>query len=326
MCRIVLITAVFCLIACPRGETVGAEPLLPPGDETPVLRLETGGPRSYISGLAFGPDGQQLYAVGWDKAVQVWNRNQDGQYHFNPGAALRVPVGPGLAGGLNHLAQSADGKWLAVAGQGYARDTAGQRHLGWILPASVLGSDAKLDEGLIYVFHVPTRTARLLRGHRGPVQSLAFVRNSPSDPPELVSAAEERSDDRQEIRPRLCLWNVQQGTEIASLSAVPAKGARNWIALPSLQGWRPSLTAWSTGPEPRQTRVAIAWGDDEFRVWDAQTGQVAPAAMNPNTALLLPLPGTSERLLVGSHAEIGQWSIPEFAGGQLGALNKGRHF
>ena len=62
-------------------------------------------------------------------------------------------------------------------------------NLGWILPAGVMSQASQLDEGLIYVFHTATRTTRLLRGHRGPVQSLAFVRGSRSNPPELVSVA-----------------------------------------------------------------------------------------------------------------------------------------
>ena len=39
-----------------------AEDVLPPGDQTPVLRLETGGARSNVNSLAFSPDGRYLYA------------------------------------------------------------------------------------------------------------------------------------------------------------------------------------------------------------------------------------------------------------------------
>ena len=53
------------------AQVLAADPVLPPGDATPLLRLETNGPRNYIAGLAFSPDGKHLYAAGWDKAVQV---------------------------------------------------------------------------------------------------------------------------------------------------------------------------------------------------------------------------------------------------------------
>ncbi len=48
------------------------------GSKSPLLRLETGGPRSYVSGVLFSPDGQRLYAGGWDKAVLVWGAERQG--------------------------------------------------------------------------------------------------------------------------------------------------------------------------------------------------------------------------------------------------------
>src|SRR6187455_2227537 len=41
-------------------------------DAEPVMRLEADGPTSYVSSLAFSPDGQTLYAGSWDKTVYVW--------------------------------------------------------------------------------------------------------------------------------------------------------------------------------------------------------------------------------------------------------------
>ena len=305
----------------PVVEPAPDEPVLPPGDTAPLLRLETGGPRSYVSGLAFSPDGSSLYACGWDKAIQVWNRMANGQYEYSPGATLRVPTGAGLYGGLNTLVLSPDGEWLATAGQGHARDMSGERNLGWILPAGVLSRASQFDEGLIYVFNTATRTTRLLRGHRGPVQSLAFVRGSRSNPPELVSVAEERTEGTNELRPRVRYWDVGRATELASLKLTPSLDGKTWAPLPNLQGWRPGLAAWSTGPDLKQVRVAFAWGDDQFRVWDVQTGQVASAKSSPNTLTVLPLPGPGERLLTGAHADIGVWTVPVTSVGTLGAIS-----
>ena len=312
----------------PVAEAAPDEPVLPPGDISPVLRLETGGPRSYVSGVVFSPDGSSLYACGWDKAVQVWNRKRDGQYEYSPGATLRVPTGAGLYGGLNTLVISPDGEWLATAGQGHARDVSGERSLGWIMPAGVTSRASQFDEGLIYVFHTATRTTRLLRGHRGPVQSLAFVRGSRSSPPELVSVAEERTEGTNDLRPRVRCWDVAHATELASLNVVPTRDGKagpdgkTWVPLPNLQGWRPGLAAWSTGPDAKQVRVALAWGDDQFRIWDVQTGRLASALSSPNTLTVLPLPGPGERLLTGAHADIGVWSIPTTNNGLLGVLSR----
>lgn len=298
------------------------EAVLPPGDTAPVLRLETGGPRSYVSGLAFSPDGQQLYATGWEKAVQVWNRNAAGLLEYSAGATLRVPTGAGLYGGLNALALSPDGKWLATAGQGHTRDMSGERNVGWVLPAGTLSSAAQVDEGLIYVFNTATRQTRLLRGHRGPVQSLAFVRDSASNPPELVSIAEERNDGATGVRPRIRYWDVAGGKELAQLDRVPDASGKDWQPLPDLMGFRPGLTAWSTGADPRQARVALAWGDDQFRVWDVRTGQVAGVKSNPNVLTVLPLSTGGDRLLTGAHAEVGVWSLRPAADGRLAGITR----
>ena len=192
-----------------------AEDVLPPGDQTPVLRLETGGARSNVNSLAFSPDGRYLYAAGWDKLVQVWNLNQDGRFEYNSAAGLRVPTGSGNYGGLNAMAVSDDGHWLAVAGLGHARDLSTERNTGWIVPSGMRTDSALFDEGMIYVFNLQSRETSLLRGHRGPVQAMAFVRRPPSQdakpasiPPELVSIAEEPLED-QLTKPEIRIWNVQ---------------------------------------------------------------------------------------------------------------------
>ena len=41
-------------------------------ENEPVLRLEADGPTSYVTSVAFSPNGRTLYAGSWDKAVYVW--------------------------------------------------------------------------------------------------------------------------------------------------------------------------------------------------------------------------------------------------------------
>src|SRR5947209_5999188 len=79
-----------------------------------LLRVEPGGPSSRITSVAFSPDGERLYAVGYDKVVRVWAREQ-GEFKLSK-IAYRVPVGPGEAGAIYALAVSPDGNWLAVGG------------------------------------------------------------------------------------------------------------------------------------------------------------------------------------------------------------------
>ncbi|WP_010585378.1 WD40 repeat domain-containing protein [Schlesneria paludicola] len=295
--------------------------VLPPGDTSPVLRLETNGPRSYVSGLAFSPDGQHLYATGWDKAVQVWNLQKD-HYAYSSGATLRVPTGAGPFGELNGLALSTNGVWLAAAGQGQPREVPGERTYGWVLPASNISQISQLDNGMIYVFNTKTRETRLLRGHRGPVQALTFVQNSPFDAPQLISVAEEHAEGSGETQCRVRCWDISTGNEVASLGAVPALDGKTWGPLPSLKGFRPGLTAWSSGKNLNQARVALAWGDDQFRVWDVETGQVASARSNPNILTVVPVTNAFDKLLTGAHAEMGVWTMPRSETGRLASITR----
>src|SRR5205809_2072125 len=147
-------------------------PVLPPGEKEPLLRLEAGGPTSFVTALAFSPDGKQLYAGGWDKVVRVWSLNERGQF-IPSQATYRVPIGPGLSGAINCIALSPDGTLLAVAGQGVFREEAGFRVPGLLVPSlGAMDPDMLRDQGTIYVFDTRTQGVRLLRGHAGQVLSL----------------------------------------------------------------------------------------------------------------------------------------------------------
>src|SRR2546423_124657 len=127
-----LLTLLF--IALSGAVSRAQEPVLPPGEKEPLLRLEAGGPTSYVTALAFSPDGKLLYAGGWDKVVRVWRLGAQGKFALDR-VAYRVPLGPGLGGAINTIALSEDGIWLAVAGMGVFRSGAGFRQPGWVWPS-----------------------------------------------------------------------------------------------------------------------------------------------------------------------------------------------
>jgi WD40 repeat protein len=283
------------------------DPPAPPGGALPVLRLEAGGPTALVNALAFKSDGDKLwlYAAGWDKVVRAWALEDD---RFVLKSGYRVPLGPGTGGVVNALALSPDGRWLAVAGRGPARGEASSRDVGMIVPQVVaLSPGMREDQGTIYLFDTTTGAARPLRGHLGPVLSLAFAPRHPGKPPLLVSAASEPRGTKPVGVVRL--WDASRGELLGQ-----TRGDEG-LADPSDR--RPGLAAWHTGKGPRDLRVALAWRDGTLRVWDVGRGRVTvmgdEGRSNDTVAFLddrtRPGGGT---LLTGSYglaARLREWDI-----------------
>jgi WD40 repeat protein len=137
------------------------------GDTEPLLRLEAGGPASSVNALAFSPDGQTLYAAGFDKVVRGWRLEAPGkQFALDP-VAFRVPVGPGRTGVLNVLAISPDGAWVAASGRGVFRIASRSREPGRIYPyLPPHDSEMLREQATIYLFDTKTQEVRLLHGSR----------------------------------------------------------------------------------------------------------------------------------------------------------------
>ncbi|MGA7324741.1 MAG: caspase family protein [Rhodomicrobium sp.] len=132
------------------------------------LILDTGGHMASIETLSFTSDGRQLISAGDDKVIRVWD--------IVTGKTIRIirgATGPGRMGMINAVALSSDNKWLAAAGW------TGNRI-----------ADTGDVAGGIRIYDFPGGTqARLLQGHKGPVNSLAF---SP-DGKKIVSASDDHT-------------------------------------------------------------------------------------------------------------------------------------
>jgi len=280
-------------------------------DNVPILRLNAGGPVSFVTSLAFSPDGKVLYAAGRDKVVHAWVWKEAyagaGQFVYQPELTWRVPVGPRFEGAINAIAVSDDGRWIAAAGQGNQSDprVAGlrdDRALLW--PGAAMTTDMRLDEGMIYVFDTQTRKAIALREHRGAVVALEFAPHRAGKPPILVSAAEEYS--KGDFQGAIRVWNLQQPNK--SISALGG--------LPSPEGRRPGLSVWHTGENPQDVRVAIAWGDNNrekqtgtFRVWDAAQKTWSVRNTNPHALTVAAVP-EKNALVTAVAGDIGVWPLP----------------
>jgi WD40 repeat protein len=238
---------------------------LPVLDDKPSPQVDAGGPSAAVTALAFSPDGETLYAAGLDKVVRVWTL-QRGRFVLK--TTHRVPVGPGNAGGLNAVALSPDGAWLAMAGRAPMRGEVGFRQGGVIVEAAALSSEQNQDAGVIYVASTANPAAgKVLRGHRGEVRALAFAPPSKGKPPLLVSAATERDGARRFSGLRL--WDAAAGKFLAARDGLSAKVIR------------PGLAVWHTGPAATQIRCAVEWPEEDdakkgsFHLWDPSPGAVA---------------------------------------------------
>src|SRR5262249_14447173 len=150
-----------CVIALVTSVAHAESPAAGTASQQPILRIEAGGPTSYVSALAFSPDGRTLYAAGFDKIVRAWTVNDQGQFALGR-ETYRLPVGAGLYGAINALAVSPDGRWLAVGGKGAIRGAGDPRSPGIMWHGRT--KEMREDEGTIFLFDRKTQNVKSLRG------------------------------------------------------------------------------------------------------------------------------------------------------------------
>jgi hypothetical protein len=233
---------------------------LPPADRAPHLVLAHPGPHAPVTALAFAPNSTTLYVAGFDKQIRRYDLVKG---KFVAAGAIRVPIGPGVAGVVNTLAVSPDGKWVAAAGRAPLRDEWwADTEDGIAVDARHLAPLLRRDAGVVYLFDPANpEGARVIRGPECEVRALAFATPAPASGPVLVTAGIERNTAG-ELVGAVRAFTVADGKEFAARTDLPATD------IP------PGLAACSTGPKRDGLRVAVAWDandrkDGELLVWDA---------------------------------------------------------
>jgi WD40 repeat protein len=213
----------------------------------PILKLEMHEPLSQVNATAFAPDGK-LYTAGFDKVVRGWKLGDRG---WAPAGSHRVPIGPGMAGVLNDVAISDDGKWLATGGVGWFKKMADFRSDGVLLGRNALDKESLLEIGAVRVFDRATNESFALLHHQGPVVALAF------DGTTLATMAWEFPEVATVGEYTLAIWDLQTRRLVATISL---KG-------PPPLGFRPAFTVKRLGFDPQNSAVVATFRGAEALVW-----------------------------------------------------------
>ncbi|MBV8032296.1 MAG: caspase family protein [Betaproteobacteria bacterium] len=293
--------AILCLAYSPDGA------LLVTGGRDRVLRLwdarsgaELGayrGHESVVLAVAFA-DAQHFVSASYDRTVRLWTigKPESGVELGRHGEPVRA------------LDVSADGKVLASASEDRsvrlwplgARSAAEEWRADTGLLSVRLSPDGELvaaggQDGAIRLWRraAPREAPRLLRGHAGPVNALAFS----ADGGLLASASGDGTVRTWDVQGARELSVVRAGAEQQAVAFSPraARSLRlNLASMVAAGGADRAVRLWSAEGEARETlasRVteirsldfsgdgtALAVGSgDGVRVWDAQRGQLARA-------------------------------------------------
>ncbi len=291
------------------GPRLHAAPL-PPADESPLLRIEAGGPLSYVSALAWArvPETKELvlYAGGRDMTVHAWRLAQ-GRWTYDATSVLRIPIGPGLEVVINSIAVSADGRRVAVGGRGLIRSSATISSPSVVWPTASIGPEDRLDLGMIYVFDRQTGEVFLLRGHAGPVAVLKF---SPAGNKHLVSYGEYEGQGKR--HGELRVWDVETGATLTEKAGAAGPQVMNRL---DVSASKPGLD---------DLRVALVNGLPQLELWDAgrNTLHAIPFTQFPFAVSWL----SDGRLAAGRLGQVGVWAIPSERSAPIPALTAARDF
>jgi len=239
----------------------------------PMMQLDTGGHVSRIWDVVFTSDGERLISAGDDKVIRVWNLRTG----FTE-KTIRGLTGSGVAGKIQSMALSPDGRTLAVGvyfphnegdettvnldGEyaGFLRlyDIETGEMIGRLKghKSSVLGLAFSPDSRFLVsgggkrsnsntvaiVWDVAQReSVHFLKGHRAEIYAVGFT----SDGERVVTGSDDRS---------LMLWDLSSGRRIKKM-----------------KGHEDSVRALSVSPAG--DLIASGAKDRTIRLWDAATGK-----------------------------------------------------
>ena len=226
---------------------------VPEVEPEPILRIETGGHSSFVTTLAWHPNGRELWSAGLDKIVRVWRLADGGKFVGQPDESIRIPIGPGPRGQVDSIAFSSDGRWLAIGG--YANLNIGAVSFRDPGIKAALSSVQLLEMGTIYLLDRTDNSFRRLEGHKGVVKRLVFARAADGSE-QLISAGDD-TDTKQSRTGSVRIWDVLKGQQV------------DGVMLPELLKNRPSLVAIKPSSSNAGIQVLAACGNEKMYHWES---------------------------------------------------------
>ncbi len=238
----------------------------------PILRIETGGHSSFVTSLAWHPNGRELCSAGMDKIVRVWKLTEEGKFVGKPDESIRVPIGPGPRGQIDSIAFSSDGRWLAIGG--YANLSYGAVSFRDPGIKSALSSNQLLEMGAIYLLDRTNNSFKRLEGQKGVVKRLVFARAADGSD-QLISAGDD-VDAKQQKTGSIRTWDVATGKQI------------DGVLLPELPKNRPSLAVIPPLTPNAGLQILASWGNEKMYHWESlKPPQIRPFKDGQNNNLIV---------------------------------------